>query len=105
MNLVGFLLTSEFGRGDIYERKRWLLDPQCQETGCNYTYLEKEGENVVLGCLFDEDPYERALTVPVPIMIDLLTQWDAVCKTDPDEVTVYYENGKFRVEGHKKDEK
>jgi hypothetical protein len=31
-------------------------------------------------------------------MIDLLEQWDAACKNNPSEVTIYYENGKFSVE-------
>ena len=65
----------------------------------NYTFLDKEDGNAILGCWFDEYPYDHALTVPIPVMIDLLEQWDMVCKMEPDEVMITYDQGKFYVEG------
>jgi hypothetical protein len=99
MNLVGFLITGEIPMKGIVERIKWLLNGREESTGCNYIFMEKENGNAILACLFDEDPYDRALTVPIPVMIDLLEQWDMVCKVNPDEVIITYDQGKFHVEG------
>lgn len=98
MNLVGFLLADDVSTYGASNRMTWLLLPGDDDTSSNMTFMEKENGYVTLGFLWDKDPYERALTVPIPVMIDLLQQWDTVCKTKPHEVTVYYENGQFRVE-------
>lgn len=60
--------------------------------------MEKFDGMIGVGDLFTEDPKEAALIVPVPAMIDLLEQWDEACKTNPEEVTIYYENEKFSIE-------
>ena len=53
---------------------------------------------ITVGDLFTEDPNEAALSVPIHVMIDLLKQWDEVCKVNPNAVIIYYENEKFSIE-------
>lgn len=99
MYILGEFLTADISYKGGARRIQWIKNEQYQAGSSNLTFMEKEEGNIILGNLFDEDPYVNALTVPIPVMIDLLEQWDAVCKNNPTEVTIYYENGKFKVEG------
>src|SRR5262249_8285659 len=101
MGLLGHFFSDEIGVKRAPFFINCISDPQFDSIGSNYTFMERDGDLAIIGCLYDEDPYERALEVPVPIMIDLLEQWDAVCKTDPQEIIVTYQDGKFTVQrGH-----
>ena len=103
MYSIGHCLTDDVGFGGGQRRINWILDTR-YEIGCsNRTYMEKYDGMIAVGDLFTEDPCEAALSVPIPIMIDLLQQWDEVCKTNPAEVTVYYENEKFRIEAKERE--
>jgi hypothetical protein len=98
MYSIGNCLADDVGYGEGQRRIDWILDDR-YDTGCsNRTFMEKFDGMVAVGDLFTEDPREAALAVPIPVMIDLLQQWDEICKTKPEEVTVYYENEKFRIE-------
>lgn len=98
MYTIGYCLTDDVGFGEGQRRIDWILDDR-YDIGCsNRTFMEKFDGMIGVGDLFTEDPHEAALIVPIPVMIDLLQQWDEVCKTNPEEVTVYYENEKFRIE-------
>jgi hypothetical protein len=101
VTLVGHFLTDDVHKGGGHRWIEFILDDKYQECTSNYTFLEKEDGNIILGCLFEDDPYDRALTVPIVVMIDLLEQWDVVCATNPDEVIVIYDGEKFTVEGKK----
>lgn len=98
MDVLGECLAHDVRHSGAQSWIDWIKDERYRDTTSNLTFMEKEDGNIVLGSLFDQNPYERALTIPIPIMVNLLEQWDAVCKTNLTEVTVYYENGKFRVE-------
>lgn len=98
MYSIGHCLTDDVGYCEGQDRINWILDDRYDITSSNRTFMEKFDGMVGVGDLFTEDPHEAALIVPIPVMIDLLQQWDAVCKTNPEEVTVYYENEKFRIE-------
>ena len=63
--------------------------------------MEKYDGNIAVGDLFTEDPREAALSVPIHVMIDLLQQWDEVCKINPDAVIISYEHEKFTIEVQK----
>jgi len=99
MNVVGYFLTDDVRRGGGKDWIKFILESPYQDCTSNYTFIETEDGNIVLGCGVDEDPYDRAFTVPIPVMIDLLEQWDMVCTMNPDEVTIMYDQGKFHVEG------
>lgn len=100
MNLIGFFITDEISMRGICKSIQWLQNGKEDSIGCNYVFMDKEDGNVILSCLFDEDDHnDRTLTVPTAVMIDLLEQWDMVCKMEPEEVIITYEQGKFQVEG------
>ena len=98
MYSIGHCLTDDVGFCEGHGRIGWILDDRYDITSSNRTFMEKYDGMIATGDLFTEDPREAALSVPIPILIDLLQQWDEVCKTNPAEVTVYYENEKFRIE-------
>ena len=100
MATIGFLLTDDVGYGGGYRRLAWILDDRYERTCSNHTFMEKYN-GITVGDLFTDDPCEAALSVPTPAMIDLLEQWDVICKANPEAVTIYYENEKFRIEIHK----
>jgi hypothetical protein len=99
MNVVGYFLTDDVHRGGGKDWIKFILESSYQDCTSNYSFMEKEDGNIVLGCILDEDPYDRALTVPISVMIDLLEQWDMICKMNPDEVIITYDQDKFHVEG------
>jgi len=98
MYSVGYCLTDDISYGRGHKRIGWILDDRYDIGSSNRTFMEKFDGMVGVGDLFTEDPKEAALIVPIPVMIDLLQQWDEVCKTNPAEVTIYYEDEKFRIE-------
>ena len=101
MYTLGHCLTDDIRSGS--KRIAWILDDRYDITSSNRTFMEKFDGMVGVGELFTEDPKEAALIVPIPAMIDLLEQWDEICKTNPEEVTIYYENEKFRIETKERD--
>lgn len=104
MYTIGYCLTDDISYGRGQKRIDWILDARYETACSNRTFMEKYDGMIAVGDLFTEDPCEAALSVPIPIMIDLLQQWDEVCKTNPAEVTVYYENEKFRIEAKKREQ-
>jgi len=98
MATIGFLLTDDVLYGGGQRRINWILDDRYSHGCSNRTFMEKYDGNIAVGDLFTDDPREAAFSVPIPVMIDLLKQWDEVCKANPDAVTIYYENEKFRIE-------
>jgi hypothetical protein len=101
MATLGYLLTDDVHYGGGQRRIDWILDDR-YERGCsNRTFMEKYDGNIAVGDLFTEDPCEAAISVPIPVMIDLLQQWDVVCKINPAAIIIYYENEKFRIKVQK----
>ena len=100
MATIGFFLTDDVMCGGGQETIEWILDDRYERTCSNHTFIEKYN-GITVGDLFTEDPNEAALSVPIPVMIDLLKQWDDVCKANPDAVIIYYENEKFRIKVQK----
>ncbi|MBS1986509.1 hypothetical protein JST99_01070 [Candidatus Dependentiae bacterium] len=98
MYSIGHCLTDDVGFAEGQRRIDWILDARYKTACSNRTCMEKNNGMIAVGDLFTDDPCEAALIVPIPVLIDLLQQWDEVCKTNPEEVTIYYENEKFRIE-------
>lgn len=98
MYSIGYCLTDDISYGRGHKRISWILDDRYDTTCSNRTFMEKDNDKVITGDLLTENYSEAAISVPTSAMIDLLQQWDEVCKTNPEEVTIYYENEKFRIE-------
>jgi hypothetical protein len=103
MYTIGYFLTDDVMYAGGKEAIGWILDERYKRTCSNATFMEKYDGNIAVGDLFTEDPCEAAISVPIPVMIDLLQQWDVVCTINPDAVIIYYENEKFRIEVKKKE--
>jgi hypothetical protein len=98
MATIGFFLTDDVMYGGGQETIEWILDDRYKRTCSNRTFMKKYDDNIMVGDLFTDNPCEAALSVPTPVMIELLKQWDEVCKINPDAVIIHYENEKFRIE-------
>lgn len=98
MYSIGNCLADDISYNRGEDRIGWILDDRYDITSSNRTFMEKFDGMVAVGDLFTEDPREAALAVPIPVMIDLLQQWDAACKTNPEEFIIHYEDEKFRIE-------
>jgi len=98
MYSIGNCLADDVGYCEGHDRIGWILDDRYDITSSNRTFMEKFDGMVAVGDLFTEDPREAALAVPIPVMIDLLQQWDEACKTNPEEFIIHYEDEKFRIE-------
>lgn len=98
MYSLGNFLTDDIGSGK--EGIEWVLNKQYNIISSNRTFMEKDTDNdrIFIGDLFTEDLSEAAISAPTAAIIDLLQQWDEVCKNKPKEVTIYFENEKFRIE-------
>lgn len=97
MCTLGHCLTDDISSG--HDRINWILDNTYDHISNNRTSMSKDNDTIVIEDLYAEYfSGEAVLSVPKITMIDLLQQWDEVCKTNPEEVTVYYENEKFRIE-------
>jgi hypothetical protein len=103
MATIGFFLADDVHYGGGADRIEWILDDRYDITSSNRTFMEKYDGKIGVGDLFTEDPNEAALSVPTAVMIDLLKQWDEVCKANPEAVIIHYENEKFRIEIKKND--
>jgi len=104
MYSIGYLLTDDVGYEGGQRRIDWIVDNRCKRGCSNATFMEKYNGNIIVGDLFTDDPCEAALSVPTPVMIDLLEQWDVICKANPEAMTIYYEDERFRIEIHKKEQ-
>ncbi|MBS1986511.1 hypothetical protein JST99_01080 [Candidatus Dependentiae bacterium] len=96
MYSIGHCLTDDIASGK--ERIAWILNGSCDSISNNRTFMVKDDNNIITDDLYADDSCDVSLSVPIPAMINLLEQLDEICKTNPEEVTIYYENEKFRIE-------
>lgn len=84
----------------------WIYDDEKgTKTSGNITLLEKEGPDIYLNCLYDndgklnitEDTSEK-LKISRDNLMQLVLDWEKVCKKMPTEVTITYENGMFTLQ-------
>ncbi len=103
MCTLGNCLTDDISSG--HDRINWILDDQYDHISNNRTSMAKDDDTITIEDLFTENfSSEAAISIPKVTMIDLLRQWDEVCKTNPEEVTIYYENEKFRIEAKEREQ-
>jgi len=99
LNKLAFFFTDDV-RSHVASFKSWLLNPLLDYTASNYSFLEKEGDTVIIGDQYAVgDPYEYCLELPISDLIQLLDQWDTLYKRKPKEIIIKCENGKIVLEG------
>jgi hypothetical protein len=98
MCILGKFLASDV-RSSALSFKEWLLDETQTFTGGNITNIEKEGNDVLLNDQYSEQPdggpYFR---IPKREFINLLDEWEKICKEKPQEVLVEWDGKCFVVE-------
>jgi hypothetical protein len=60
--------------------------------------LEKEGDYIVLGDLYSEQPDRGPyFSIPKQEFIKLLDAWEKICKQKPKEVLIEWDGSKFTI--------
>lgn len=98
MYIIGYFLTDDVGCRGGKAQIDWILDDRYDHISHNRTFVAKDNDKIIMADLYTDDSCDESLSVPTLALIDLLKKWDEVCKTNPEEVTIYYENEKFRIE-------
>ena len=98
LRMLGAFFRSDVGC-DISSFKDFLLDQGQEDTASNFSFLEKEGNNIVIGCLYSEDPYEWTFETTIKQLIEILDQWEKLCKLEPQEIIITREGDSITLEG------
>jgi hypothetical protein len=95
-----YFLTDDVGL-QVQNWKDLINDPKRDGTSSNISFLEKEGENVIVGYLFapENDPYKNSTKLSKQNLLEVLDQWEKLCKEKPQEIWIFEENGKVWLEG------
>lgn len=97
--LLGNFLIDDCGCSRVDRWIDWLKNPQYEDTESNFTFIEKEGDNIVMGCQFTEDPYGWIFESTIDDLVYILQEWQKLCFAKKREIIITRENGKFRAEG------
>lgn len=97
--ILSSFLTDEVGPFGA-EIKDFINNPKKESRGSNYCFAEKEGADMLIACLFDEDPYENCIRMSQKEFVSIIDQWDNLIKQRPEEIIVYKEGDTYRLEGH-----
>lgn len=98
MEMLGSFLQSDAG-SRIYNWIDWLKNTRYKDTSSNFSFLEKEGNNIVIGCQFSEDPYEWTFESSIDDLVYILEEWQKLCSAKKREIIITRENGTFTLEG------
>ena len=100
MCTLGNFLSSEIGCGYPSSFKEWgVNDNWGDETNGNLTILKKDGDYILLGDLFSEEPIPTMLRMTRKQYVQVITDWEEkVCKLRPKEVTITYQYDEFKIE-------
>ena len=90
-------LTGDYGYENNSSFREWINDPNQIGTASNSTFLEKEGDNIIIGIIFldDEEAHEKALQITVEGLNRILDKWEELCKKMPGEIIMTRYNDKI----------
>jgi len=100
MYILGFFLTDDVG-SHTTSFMEWGLTNKWKndETNGNCTFLQKEGNYILLSDLYSEETIPTVLRLTKEQYRQILTDWkEKVCKLMPKEVTITYDNDEFVIE-------
>ncbi|HEV2601221.1 MAG TPA: hypothetical protein VGT41_02900 [Candidatus Babeliales bacterium] len=96
--LEGFL-TDDVSSYSIPFYREFLNDPNQIKTGGNYSVIEKEGDDVLIGCEFEPILFEPCIQMPQKELLSILDQWEALVKLRPAEIIIFKKNDSYILEG------
>lgn len=99
MCTLGNFLASEIGCGYPSSFKEWgVNDNWGDETNGNLTMLKKDGNYILLGDLFSEEPIPAMLRMTRQQYVQVIIEWEEkMCRLKPKEVTIIYDNDEFVI--------
>ena len=94
-------LTGDYGYENNSSFREWINDPNQIDTASNSTFLEKEGDNIIIGIIFldDEEAHEKALLITVEGLNGILDKWEELCKKMPEEIIMIRHDDTVILEG------
>ncbi|HEV2601514.1 MAG TPA: hypothetical protein VGT41_04395 [Candidatus Babeliales bacterium] len=96
--LAGFLTDDACSYSTPLYRQ-FIYDSNRTETGGNYSIIEKENNNVLIGCVFDDDPFEPAIKMTQQQFLSILDQWEELIKLRPKEIIIFKRGDSYILEG------
>lgn len=98
LDIVGSFLIHDCYYG-IKGYKEGILSDECLGLTGNLTFIEKEGDHVILSDHFSEQPDGGPyFKIPKDEFLRLLDMWEKVYKEKPQEITIIYDGQKFSIE-------
>jgi len=95
--LGSFLASDVCSRPSTF--KEWVWDYEYQTTASNITGLEKEGDNIILSDLYDEDDPPSYLQLTREQFLYVLDTWEQLYKEGPKQIIIIMEDGKITMTG------
>ena len=97
---ISIFLTSDVQYNGSKSWKRLINSLKDDEsTGGNISFLDRVGENIIIGDSLAEDRYAITYTITIKNLLEVLDQWEQLCKEKPQEIWIFEENGKVWLEG------
>lgn len=102
LEMLGCFLTSDVGgplRAGWF--KEWIFDDASEEIGGNFSFLEKEGDKIIIGCdHWVNDPYEWTFECTKKQLAYILDRWAELVILRPKEIIITQDDDTYIVEGH-----
>lgn len=106
MNVLAEWLTDDVS-SSVQRWERWIKDDSedMQSTSSNATWLDKDGDNIILGSIMDLNQYgsssipeQNMISIPKENVLVLIERWGEFCNHGFEEVIIIEENGVYRME-------
>ena len=100
--MLGAFLTSDVvGPNGARSFKKWIFDERYPDANSNFSFLEKEGNNIIIGCdHWVNDPYEWTFECTKNQLAYILDQWAELVPLRPKEIIIIQDGDSFIVEGY-----
>jgi hypothetical protein len=105
MSILGWFLIEDVARDFSRHNKwptfkDWALDDSLGDClSSNLTRLEKEGNDIFLTDIYSDEEIPTEFKISRQQFAKLFDDWqEKVCKTNPKEVIIKYENDEFVIE-------
>ena len=99
LNNLGIFLVHDIGCTGTIEIRKWLSEESSGEYGTNAHSIEMENNHIVVKFEYADDPDNaECFSLAKKIFLNILDEWEKVCKEKPKEVIITEENGKYTFE-------
>lgn len=96
--LTGFL-TDDVNWYSLPLFKEFINNPHEIQTGGNYSIMEKEGDDILIGCVFDDMLFDPCIKMPQKELLSILHQWEELVKLRPAEIIIHKRGESYILEG------